>query len=234
MRIYRKRPCRLYGLDGVQASMARVRLNWRICPDLKGKVARKRRYPIRLMFRSTRRFAGDRAGRHIKRIKTKENHAMKLNMKLTRKICEDLASGATKTTQRVNKPETSAKAGVAKRFRRLKWNELVSPGDFVADEHRGFEPWEGPSGFLANAFVKPIYQAGRKPFDRNQTIKMNRSRCPHCGVKPGNSLYADACPHCHEQLKHNTRPLSTPKQNSRKAKAWLVQMFSRLLLLAES
>jgi hypothetical protein len=83
---------------------------------------------------------------------------MKLNMKLTKKNCEAMASCATKTTQRVNKPEASAKAGVPKRLRRLKWNELVSHGDFVADEHRGFEPWEGPGGFRADAFVKPIYR----------------------------------------------------------------------------
>lgn len=50
------------------------------------------------------------------------------------------------------------KAGGPKHFRRLKWNELVSRGDFVADEHQGFEPWEGPGGFRADSFVKPIYR----------------------------------------------------------------------------
>jgi hypothetical protein len=44
------------------------------------------------------------------------------------------------------------------RFRRLKWNELVCLGDFVADGRRGFKLWEGPSGFRANSFVKPIYR----------------------------------------------------------------------------
>src|SRR5207244_1345481 len=59
--------------------------------------------------------------------------------------------------------------------------------------------------------------------------KMNITKCPHCGVKLGNFLYADACPHCHEELKHNTRPLlSTPKQDPRKAKLWPVRMFKRL------
>jgi hypothetical protein len=71
---------------------------------------------------------------------------------------KDQADGATPTTQRVSKPETATKAGAPKRFRRLKWNELVSRGDFVVDEHRRFEPWEGPSGFRADAFVKPIYR----------------------------------------------------------------------------
>ena len=85
---------------------------------------------------------------------------MKPNMEPTRKICEDTESCATKTTQPVNKPEAPEKAGVPERFRRLKWNELVCQGDFVTDEHRGFEPWEGPSGFRADAFVKPIYRRG--------------------------------------------------------------------------
>jgi hypothetical protein len=43
-------------------------------------------------------------------------------------------------------------------FRLLKWNELVKRGDFVEDGHQGFEPWVGPSGFRADAFVKPIYR----------------------------------------------------------------------------
>jgi hypothetical protein len=50
------------------------------------------------------------------------------------------------------------KAGVPERFRRLKWNELVSLGDFVRNEHRRFELWQGPGGFRADSFVKPIYR----------------------------------------------------------------------------
>jgi len=64
---------------------------------------------------------------------------------------------------------------------------------------------------------------------------MNRSKCPHCGVKLGNFLYADACPHCHEELKHNTRHLvPAPKQDLQKAKSWPVQMFTNVLRLVES
>ena len=48
-----------------------------------------------------------------------------------------------------------------KHFRRLKQNELVSVGDFVSDNHEGFEPWVGPSGFQAGSFVKPIYRQTR-------------------------------------------------------------------------
>jgi hypothetical protein len=51
-------------------------------------------------------------------------------------------------------------------LRRLKWNELVSRGDFVMDEHRDFEPWEGPSGFRADAFLKPIYRKRKHRLDK--------------------------------------------------------------------
>lgn len=52
----------------------------------------------------------------------------------------------------------AAPASAAKHFRRLKANELVSRGDFTANGPRGFEPWEGPTGFRADSFVKPIYR----------------------------------------------------------------------------
>ena len=56
------------------------------------------------------------------------------------------------------KLDIAASSVMAKHFRRLKANELVSRGDFTANEHCGFEPWEGPTGFRADAFVKPIYR----------------------------------------------------------------------------
>jgi hypothetical protein len=45
-----------------------------------------------------------------------------------------------------------------KSLRRLKWNELVRRGDFVEDGRQGFEPWIGPAGFRADAFIKTIYR----------------------------------------------------------------------------
>ena len=65
----------------------------------------------------------------------------------------------------------SAVAIASEAFRLLKWNELVKRGDFVEDGRQWFEPWAGPSGFRADAFVKPIYRkrahqpviAGKKP-----------------------------------------------------------------------
>jgi hypothetical protein len=52
-------------------------------------------------------------------------------------------------------------AEIPERLRPLKWNELVRRGDFVADGKQGFEPWVGPSGFRADAFVKQIYRQWR-------------------------------------------------------------------------
>jgi len=47
---------------------------------------------------------------------------------------------------------------VPERLRRLNWDELVRCGDFVEDGRKGFEPWVGPSGFRADAFVKQVYR----------------------------------------------------------------------------
>jgi hypothetical protein len=58
----------------------------------------------------------------------------------------------------MHKNDSSAIAVVPKRLRRLKWNELVRQGDFVEDNQHGFEPWEGPSGFRADMFIKTIYR----------------------------------------------------------------------------
>jgi hypothetical protein len=64
---------------------------------------------------------------------------------------------------------------------------------------------------------------------------MNKSRCPHCNIKLGNFLYADACPHCHQELKHNTAPLlSVPKEDPLKPKSWLARSFFRMVRFAES
>jgi len=57
--------------------------------------------------------------------------------------------------------ETTCEAS-ARHFRRLKSNELVSRGDFVGDAQRGFELWEGPGGFRADAFLQPIYRRDGK------------------------------------------------------------------------
>ena len=62
----------------------------------------------------------------------------------------------------MNKPDSAAFVIVPANLRRLKWNELVRRGDFVPDAGHGFEPWEGPAGFRASAFVKQIYRQLRR------------------------------------------------------------------------
>jgi hypothetical protein len=83
---------------------------------------------------------------------------MKPNLRLTGTNRERVVSGAAKPTHRTGDPEAPAGNGVPDRFRRLKWNELVRHGDFVANEGRALEPLEGPNGFRADAYVKPIYR----------------------------------------------------------------------------
>lgn len=64
---------------------------------------------------------------------------------------------------------------------------------------------------------------------------MNLAKCPHCGVKLGNFMYADACPHCHTTLGHNRTPtLSIPKPDPRRERAWPVKMFMRFMRFVES
>ena len=59
------------------------------------------------------------------------------------------------------KSEPVVKPGVPNHFRRLKSNELVCLGDFIANENETFELWEGPNGFQADSFVKAIYRRDR-------------------------------------------------------------------------
>jgi hypothetical protein len=69
----------------------------------------------------------------------------------------------------MHETDPSAFAAVPKRFRRLKWNEIVRRGDFVEDGRHGLEPWEGLTGFRANSFIKTIYRklASRPAIGRN-------------------------------------------------------------------
>jgi hypothetical protein len=63
---------------------------------------------------------------------------------------------------------------------------------------------------------------------------MSIMRCPYCRQKLGNYLYADECPHCQEELEHNTTQLSAPGEDSPRAKPSRVPVFGHLLQLIES
>ncbi len=62
------------------------------------------------------------------------------------------------TTDGMDNPDLCVEAGVPEGFRRLRWNEVVCLGDFVVDARHGFQLWDGPRGFRADAFVKPTYR----------------------------------------------------------------------------
>ena len=88
---------------------------------------------------------------------------MKLNNESQKKFSEDTAERTMKTLQAGQTDVAPLKNIIPKHFRRLKWNELVSHGDFIAHDHQGLKPWEGPGGFRADAFLHPIYRSSRSP-----------------------------------------------------------------------
>ena len=89
-------------------------------------------------------------------------------------IHERGANCAAIPAQRTGEPEAPARTSVSEGFRRLKRNEVVSHGDFVADERLGLQPWEGPGGFRADAFVRPIYR--RKETEKFRPTATSRSK----------------------------------------------------------
>jgi len=105
---------------------------------------------------------------------SKENDSMKLNINPAGRNRERVVDSAAKPTQLTGEPEALPGAGVPERFRRLKWNEVVCHGDFVADERLGLEPWEGPGGFRADSFVKPTYR--RKETGRFRPTATRKSK----------------------------------------------------------
>jgi len=65
----------------------------------------------------------------------------------------------------------STTRALAEQLRPLKLNELVRRGDYVGNGHHGFEPWDGPGGFRADAFVKTIYRRrGRRSSDAGKPL----------------------------------------------------------------
>jgi hypothetical protein len=64
---------------------------------------------------------------------------------------------------------------------------------------------------------------------------MNLSKCPHCGVKLGNFLYAEACPRCHGVLEHNSQTRLTPvREEITEMRSWPVRAFFSLVRFVES
>jgi hypothetical protein len=88
--------------------------------------------------------------------------------------CERVVNPIAAPTLQTGGPEALPGAGIPEHFRRLKWNEVVRHGDFVADERLGLEPWEGPGGFQADTFLKPIYR--RKMTGKFQPAATRKSK----------------------------------------------------------
>jgi hypothetical protein len=88
-------------------------------------------------------------------------------------------NGPAKPTQRTVEPEAPARAGVPERFRRLKWIEVVSSGDFAADGRLGLQPWEGPGGFRVGSFVRPIYRREETERFRATSTKKPKQNAKH-------------------------------------------------------
>ena len=59
------------------------------------------------------------------------------------------------------------------------------------------------------------------------------TKCPQCGVKLGDFLYADACPHCHEVLKQNLVKKTSNVKGAR-PKSWPVRAFFSIMRFVES
>lgn len=103
-----------------------------------------------------------------------ENDSMKLNINPAGRNGESVVDGAAKPSQRTGELEALPGAGFPERFRRLKWNEVVFRGDSIADERLGLELWEGPGGFRADTFVKPVYR--RKKTGKSRPTPTRKSK----------------------------------------------------------
>jgi hypothetical protein len=65
----------------------------------------------------------------------------------------------------------SINPALEEQLRPLKLNELVRRDDYVGNGHHRFEPWAGPGGFRADAFVKKIYRRrGRRSNDAGKSL----------------------------------------------------------------
>ena len=92
-------------------------------------------------------------------------------------------------TQRTGEPEAPARASVPERFRRLKWNEVVWSGDFVADERLGFELWEASGVFRAGSFARPIYRKEETERFRSTSTRKPKQNAKHRDENTRNHCY---------------------------------------------
>ena len=60
-----------------------------------------------------------------------------------------------------------------------------------------------------------------------------KTKCPECGFKLRNFIYADVCPNCQEVLKHNQVKLTPTKQASG-PRPWVIRVFLTTLRFVEN
>lgn len=59
-------------------------------------------------------------------------------------------------------------------------------------------------------------------------------KCPHCGVKLGDFLYADVCPYCQAVLKHNLATATPVQAKIARVRSFPERIFFRLVRFVES
>src|SRR5437879_5318479 len=64
------------------------------------------------------------------------------------------------------------------RFRRLKLGERVWTGDYIKSTSGGYEPWDGPGGFCASSFARPVYRLRRAAVPRSALRTPRLARGP--------------------------------------------------------
>jgi hypothetical protein len=64
---------------------------------------------------------------------------------------------------------------------------------------------------------------------------MYKPKCPHCGFRLGNHLYAEACPECQHVLRtRSSEAAAAPLPGPAKADAWPIRFFLRVRGFVES
>ena len=81
-----------------------------------------------------------------------------------------------RTGRRKAEYKVAVVAGVASAFRRLRENELVWSNDYLFDRQVGLQLWDGPGGFQAGTFMKPVYRRRGASIPGSASHRLSRER----------------------------------------------------------
>ena len=87
-----------------------------------------------------------------------------------------------------------------------------------------------PDSFLHGRVSPVLSQPWRANTNHSEIMK---SKCPECGFKLGDFLYAAACPNCHQVLKQNQAKPAPPKK-APGPRSWPVRLFLTAVHFIES